>query len=417
MIENFKIDSNEIDKINLINNEDKNFRIENLNAFNNKGFPGKKDEDWKFSDVRTIFSKNFKKLNLDKLNLKEADINLIKDFDHNYIFLVNGRLTKNDFKFEDKSKIKISNYHEKKFYEEKSENPFICLNHALSNSGYYLEVQEGYKFEKVLVIYNLFTKDLSNQILNNKNKIVIGKNSELHTINYTINCSKNKFINNTYEGVTLFENSKYKNICIQANKSDGYFHKFSNNKLKSDSNFSSFIFSSGLKFNKQDININLEGENSECNIKSALFLDNDEHQEIKTKVNHLVPNCESYQKIKSVLDSGSKGIYQGKIYVKDIAQKTNAYQLSKALLLNDNSEFDSKPELEIYADDVKCSHGSTSGNVDENSIHYLMTRGLTRKEAVKLLINGFLNEIISEIKSTSIRKFVENKTELQIHGY
>ena len=98
MIENFKIDSNEIDKINLINNEDKNFRIENLNAFNNKGFPGKKDEDWKFSDVRTIFSKNFKKLNLDKLNLKEADINLIKDFDHNYIFLINGRLTKNDFK-------------------------------------------------------------------------------------------------------------------------------------------------------------------------------------------------------------------------------------------------------------------------------------------------------------------------------
>ena len=165
------------------------------------------------------------------------------------------------------------------------------------------------------------------------------------------------------------------------------------------------------------ININLEGENSECNIKSALFLDNDEHQEIKTKVNHLVPNCESYQKIKSVLDSGSKGIYQGKIYVKDIAQKTNAYQLSKALLLNDNSEFDSKPELEIYADDVKCSHGSTSGNVDENSIHYLMTRGLSRKESIKLLINGFLNEIISEIKSTSIRKFVENKTELQIHGY
>ena len=417
MIENFKIDSNEIDKINFINKEEKNFRIENLNAFNSTGFPSKKEEDWKFSDPQAIFSKNFKKLNLDNSNSKERDIKLIKDFDHNYMFLVNGKLVNSEFKFEDKSKIKISNYHQEKFSEKKSKNPFICLNHALSNNGYYLEIKEGYKFEKVLVIYNLFTKDLSSQILNNKNKIVVGKNSELHTINYTINRSKNKFINNSYESTILFENSKYKNICIQASKSDGYFHKFSNNKLKSNSNFSSFIFSSGLKFYKQDINIDLEGENSECDIKAALFLDNDEHQEIKTKINHLVPNCKSYQKIKNVLDSEGRGIYQGKIYVKDIAQKTNAYQLSKALLLDDNSEFNSKPELEIYADDVKCSHGSTSGSVDENSIHYLMTRGLTKKEAIQLLINGFLNEIISEIKSSSIRKFVENKIELQIHGY
>ena len=417
MIENFKIDSNEIDKINFINKEDKNFRIENLNAFNSTGFPSKKEEDWKFSDTQAIFSKNFKKLNLDNSNSKETNIKLINDFDHNYIFLVNGKLINSEFKFEDKSKIKISNYYEEKFSEKNSKNPFICLNHALSNNGYYLEIKEGYKFEKVLVIYNLFTKDLSSQILNNKNKIVVGKNSELHTINYTINRSKNKFINNSYESTILFENSKYKNICIQAGKSDGYFHKFSNNRLKSDSNFSSFIFSSGLKFFKQDINIDLEGENSECDIKAALFLDNDEHQEIKTKINHLVPNCKSYQKIKNVLDSEGRGIYQGKIYVKDIAQKTNAYQLSKALLLDDNSEFNSKPELEIYADDVKCSHGSTSGSVDENSIHYLMTRGLTKKEAIQLLINGFLHEIVSEIKNPSIRKFVENKIELQIHGY
>ena len=122
-------------------------------------------------------------------------------------------------------------------------------------------------------------------------------------------------------------------------------------------------------------------------------------------------------KIKSVLDSSAKGVYQGKIFVKDIAQKTNAYQLSKALLLNENSEFDSKPELEIYADDVKCSHGSTSGSLDENSIHYLMTRGLTKKEATKLLINGFLNDIISEIKSETMRKFVENKLDFQINGH
>ena len=149
---------------------------------------------------------------------------------------------------------------------------------------------------------------------------------------------------------------------------------------------------------------------------SALFLNKDEHQEIKTRINHLAPNCRSYQKVKKVLNSESKGIYQGKIYVKDIAQKTNAYQLSKALLINDNAEFNSKPELEIYADDVKCTHGSTSGNIDEDSLYYLMSRGLNREDSIKLLIKGFLNDIVESIKSHSIKSFVEKKLEDQING-
>ena len=103
----------------------------------------------------------------------------------------------------------------------------------------------------------------------------------------------------------------------------------------------------------------------------------------------MAPNCKSYQKIKNVLENDSVGVYQGKIFVKDIAQKTDAYQLSKALILNDQAEFNAKPELEIYADDVKCSHGSTSGSIDEEAIHYLMTRGIELIEAKKLLIKVF----------------------------
>ena len=134
-------------------------------------------------------------------------------------------------------------------------------------------------------------------------------------------------------------------------------------------------------------------------------------------MNHLAPNCQSYQKVKKVLSLNGKGVFQGKIYVKDVAQKTDAYQLSKALLLDDNAEFNSKPELEIYADDVKCSHGSSSGSIDEDSIHYLMTRGLKRKDATKLLIKGFLNDVIEFIKSTSIKNFVQSKLEAQVDGH
>ena len=417
MNENFKISPSEINKIKVLNQKDKNFRLENLKLFNQQGFPTRNQEDWKFSDINQIFSKNFKNLESFKNEIKPKSINFIKEFDHNHILMVNGKLENSEFKFEDKNKIKIKSYNDSNFSLNNEENSLINLNNALSNNGLFLEVADNYRFEKAIIIYNVFTDDLKDNLLNNKNKIILGKNSELHIVEYNINQSKNKFIYNTTENVILNENASLKTINLQANQNEGFFYKFSKGKMKSNSNYSSFIFSSGPKFNKIDAEFDLEGENCDCNIKSALFINKDKHQEIKTKINHLVPNCKSYQKIKSVVDAEGKGVYQGKIYVKDIAQKTNAYQLSKALLLSENSEFNSKPELEIYADDVKCSHGSTSGNVDENSIHYLMTRGLSKKQAVQLLVNGFLNEIIGDIKSNSVRKFIENKIEIQIHGY
>ena len=141
------------------------------------------------------------------------------------------------------------------------------------------------------------------------------------------------------------------------------------------------------------------------------------HHEIKTLINHNEKNTKSYQKVKSVLNNNSKGVFQGKIKVNPVAQKTDGYQLSKALLLDKDSEFDSKPELEIYADDVKCSHGSTSGNLDEEAIFYLMSRGLNKYEAKKLLIKGFLTDAIETITNNEIKKYFLNKLENKIHEH
>ena len=411
---NFEINSIQIDKIKKITTEEKRFRFRNLEFFKAAGFPNKRLEDWKFSDFKDIVDRNFEELDTKKVSSGINKIDLLKDFDHNYILLVNGNLHSSNFDHEEKNKIKINPY-DKSIDYEISKNPLVCLNHALADNGYSLEISTGYKFKKVLVIYNLFTKDIKNRILNNKNKIRVNENAELHIIDYTIDESKSKFINNVYENIILKKNSKLKSLFIQSNKSDGFFHKFLKNKLSLNSDYSNLIFSSGLKFNKLDIECDLIEENCRCNILSALFLNKNEHQEIKTLVNHLAPNCKSNQKVKNVLSSSSKGVYQGKIYVKDIAQKTDAYQLSKALLLDDNAEFNSKPELEIYADNVKCSHGSSSGSIDQDSLHYLMTRGLSRKDSTKLLIKGFLNDVIEFIKSPSIKKFVESKLEQQIN--
>ena len=417
MLENFKFNSNEIDKIKDITSEEKNFRLKNLNFFNENGFPNKRNEDWKFSDLRDIVSKNFNELNFKTISSTDNKINFIKDFDHNYIVVINGELNSSNFSFEDKSKIKVVSFLNVNFSNKKEINPLVNLNHALANKGYSIKIEDNYKLKKVLVIYNLFTNDLNENILNSRNEIVVGKNSELHTIEFTINRSKKNFFNNVYENTILEESAILKNICIQNERSNGYFHKFAKNKLSSKSNFSSFIFPSGLKFNKLDLEFDLDGEKSECRLQAASFLDQSDHQEIKTKINHFAPNCNSYQRIKNVLNSESKGVYQGKIFVKDVAQKTDAYQLSKAILLSESSEFDAKPELEIYADDVKCSHGSTSGSLEEDSIYYLMTRGLSRQESVKLLVNGFLNEVNDTIKNMSLKNFIQEKLKEQVYEH
>ena len=131
---------------------------------------------------------------------------------------------------------------------------------------------------------------------------------------------------------------------------------------------------------------------------------------------HNQPHCKSHQKIKNVLQDNSKGIFQGKVLVSDNAQKTDAYQISKGLILDDNAEFSTKPELEIYADDVKCSHGSTSGNIDQDAIYYLMTRGLPKKEATKLIVKGFLNDVVSEISEPNIKLLIEGHLEENINN-
>ena len=283
--------------------------------------------------------------------------------------------------------------------------------------GYFLEVSSNYKFKKPLIVYNYFLENLKNKIINTKNLITIKDNSDLDLIEYNFDISKNKFVFNNHTTIEIGINSSLKNYTIQGCKSNGFYYKFIKSSLSKTSNYEDYIFTSGLKFNKVDEDIDIDGEDANCTIQSALFLNLDSHQEIKTNINHLKPNSKSYQKIKNVLNKNCTGTYQGKIFVKDIAQKTDAYQLSKALIIGENSEFNSKPELEIYADDVKCSHGSTSGAINEDSIYYLMTRGISRKSAIELLTKAFLLEIPDSIKNNEIKNFIKKKLEMQIHGY
>ena len=379
------------------------------------GLPNRKDENWKFSDFNFIISKNFKQITNCEDFKFDKKIELINDFDHNHIILVNGIFKSCDIRFEEKEKIKIERLKSSEGFNYHPGNNLYNLNRALSLGGFNLEVQKDYKCKKPIIIYNYFTSNLDNKIINNSNQIKLNQNSKLTLIEYNIG-EKSKFLKNTFEKINIDKESELKTFFIQKTKNNGYFYKNISGKQDYNSSYQNFILSSGLKFNKIEINMDLVKQNSSCFILSGLSLGKEEHQEIKTQINHLAPNCKSYQKIKNVLENDSNGVYQGKIFVKDVAQKTDAYQLSKALILDDQAQFNAKPELEIYADDVKCSHGSTSGSIDEDAIHYLMTRGIELSVAKKLLIYGFLNEIFENIPEEKLKTFLEQGVKDQVNG-
>ena len=406
-----------IENIKDLSLEEKNIRKKNLDLFYQNGFPNKKNEDWKFTDLNSILGKNFNNIVNKNLISEDKKIKAVKDFEHNFILLVDGKLISNNFDYEDKDKISVKDYNYKNEMKIDKQSSLTLLNNALATGGFTLEVSKNYKFIKPLIIYNYFSKNLKESIINNKNSIILNDESELTLINYTDDNSNDNFMTNTVDNVKIKKNASLINIFINNSRCNGYFYRYIKSALEKGSSCDNYLLSTGLKFNKLDIEINHNEENSRSSIFSALNLLGLEHQEIKTRINHNAPNCQSYQKVKNVLNDQSKGIYQGKIFVESIAQKTDAYQLSKALILDDNAEFDAKPELEIYADDVKCSHGSTSGSIDFESIHYLMTRGISEKEALKMLINGFLSEVLEKITDIKLKIFLEENLERQINGY
>ncbi|MDC1485509.1 SufD family Fe-S cluster assembly protein, partial [Pelagibacteraceae bacterium] len=229
----------------------------------------------------------------------------------------------------------------------------------------------------------------------------------LKLINFANDKSTNNFFN-IYQNFKIHKNAILKNYKIDFNDNLNIKYFFNNIDLDNNSLAETFVFSKGSKFIKNEINCNLNHVHSSAFINGIINLDKSKQHEIKTNINHLAENTKSYQLIKCVLNDTAKGVYQGKIFVDSKAQKTDGYQLSKALLLSDNTEFDAKPELEIYADDVKCSHGSTSGNLDENSIFYLMSRGLNYKQSRELLINGFLLDVVEKITDIEIKNFIKH---------
>jgi Fe-S cluster assembly protein SufD len=380
-----------------------------LDSFINKGFPDRKEEDWKFSDLNQIIKNNIGELSFynDLKSTNKVNTSVFVDgLEHNKIVFINGRIEKIDFEYEKKEQIEIIDQSEtiNKF---NNSNSLSDLNNAFTNKCFKIVVKKGYQLSKPLIIYHTTNSKIWSKNINLRLDFELDKDSSLRVIDLFNDNSEKNFLNIFYN-FELKENAVLKNYKVDKFLNKNIKYSFNNIEQNKNSISETFILSSGSNFFKNEINCNLKGEHSSAFINGIFSLKDDKHHEIRTVINHLTENTKSYQLIKSVLEQSSKAVYQGKIFVNAKAQKTDGYQLSKAILLSEESEFNAKPELEIYADDVKCSHGSASGSLNDESIFYLMSRGLSYQQSRELLINGFLLDVVEKITDSEIKNLIKN---------
>tara|TARA_B100000131_G_scaffold47872_1_gene42491 strand:+ start:7 stop:1254 length:1248 start_codon:yes stop_codon:yes gene_type:complete len=409
MKEQLKIDFEKILKISNFSEKDIKFKKDQLDKFIENGFPGKRLENWKFLDLNQIINKNIENISFfnDYSTTNKIDTSIYIDgLEHNKIIFINGRIEKIEFSYEDKNQIEI--YDDIKSEDNFSvKNSLINLNNAFSNKYYKILVKKGYSIKKPLIIYHLTNEKMKSKNINLRLDFELEENSSLKLIDFFNDITDKNFMNIFYN-FKLKNDSILKNYKIDKSLNQNLKYSFNNIDQEKNSISETFIFSAGSNYFKNEINCNLSGEYSSAFINGIFSLKNNQQHEIRSTVNHLVENTKSFQLIKSVLGKNSKAAYQGRIHVDSKAQKTDGYQLSKAILLDETSEFNAKPELEIYADDVKCSHGSASGSLNEDSIFYLMSRGLNYKQSKELLINGFMLDVVEKITDSEIKNLIKN---------
>jgi Fe-S cluster assembly protein SufD len=369
----------------------KNIRSKAFEKFISGKFPTRKDEYWKYSDPSAI-------LNLD-LNFNDSG-----NFeDENYdIILCNGKIVKTltELKTGTIADGLEKGYITKELFKEEN-NAFLNLNNAFAINGCYLILDSGGKND--IKVLNLIDNDGRNQAIYPKFVIISGKNSD-STIFEEIRVRGNgtNFVNSVTD-IIIEDGANLEHIILDDFAKDTYNISNICVKQKKDSNFRSHNFSIGKKLARRDYNIELLGTGANCDLYGLYFVDGNNHIDHHTTVEHKKENCTSNEHYKGILSGKAVGVFNGRIHVHPKAQKTDAIQNNQNLLLTDDAIIHTKPELEIYADDVKCTHGATIGQLDEKALFYLRTRGLNQEKAQELLMRAYVGEIINHISNEEIR--------------
>lgn len=393
-------------------------RQEAFARFQKEGFPTVKNEEWKYTNIHPLVSKTYllnEDVDVADIDLSKADI---PELDAHRIVLVNGQYVLAFSSLEDEVGLKVKPIEEaaeevnfqKHFaqYADKSDNPLVALNTALYTSGLYLEVAKGKVLSKPLHIIHVATGK-QEFFAQTRNLYVIEPNAEVEIVEsfVTVEGAAHNLHNKVTE-IVVEENAKIQHYYLQtAAKESNYFThtEVYQTRYSLYNNYNCSF--PGASFVRNNINVRLDAENVESHLYGINLLADKQLVDNHTTVDHLKPNCESYEWYKNIPQEESTAVFNGKIFVRQDAQKTNAFQQNNNMLMGDKATVYAKPQLEIFADDVKCSHGCTMGQFEDDSLFYLRARGIGEESARILLVHAFAFDVTSRFSNEAVRNYVE----------
>lgn len=388
-----------------------------IEFFELNGFPTKKDEAWKYTSLNKVLKHDYSIFPKREVAIDYKDIRkyCLHEIDTYQIVFVDGvyashlSSTTHD-KFDAclmSSALNNPKYEpliKKYFNKIAPEDSLVSLNTAFSKEGAFIRVPKSVIAEKPVEILHFSTGNEAAMMLQPRNLIIAEENSHLQIIERHQSLTENPVFTNSVTEMYVEKRAQIDYYKIQNDKKNASLIDNTYTEQHNDSICSVHTFSLGGKLTRNNLNFYQKGEHINSILNGVTILENKQHVDHNTLVHHQQPNCESHQDYKGIFSDQSVGVFNGKVLVDKIAQKTDAFQSNNNILLDDKSSINSKPQLEIFADDVKCSHGCTIGELNDEALYYLKTRGIPEREAKALLMFAFANNVLDGVKLPAVKR-------------
>jgi len=406
-ISNYKVEFEKMLNRNYFSKSLHPYRKEAFTQLEKTGFPTQKWENWRFTNVSNISDGEFMISEISDAPQTTPDIDSYQMEGVDTVVIYNGHYQKDISSIPNGvNLLSGSEYMERKNgnFDRANNSPFDLLNTAFTDSGMCIVLEKNTLVKSPIRILFISNGDRSIMV-NPRVNVDIGESSSLTFIEQHVG-DATSFFQNESVFITLGNNAQLNHVRIQSNSE--FTQNISNLNVNqaADSQYEFFQLVDGSKLGRSDICVQLDGENAQCNINSLTLSKNNQHIDNNIIVNHNSAQTHSSQFVKSILFDTSTGVFNGRTVVHENAQKITAQQTNKNILLSKKAKMNANPQLEIYADDVKCSHGSTTGQIDEDALFYLQSRGINKQDAMELMVVGFANEVLDKIPHPEIKKAI-----------
>ncbi len=391
-------------------------RQQALDTFESLDFPHAKHEEWKYTNIQKLLKTAFAFDAMPQLNAAQIESVLLPEANANRLVFVNGHYQAQFSKIiSPATQLTVLPLAEAKLQHTEvfaahfgkiaktNEEVFTALNTAFAENGIFIHVPDNQVLENPIYFYFITDAQQAAVFVQPRNLMIIGKNAQVTFIDKIDTIGENVSLNNAVSEIFLGENAHLQHYKIQKEQANANHICTTQVHQPSNSHYYNVTISLSGGIIRNNLNIELDGQNVESNMFGLYMLKGTTHVDNHSIADHKKPNSVSNELYKGILDEKSTGVFNGKIFVRQDAQKTNAYQQNRNVLLTDTASMNTKPQLEIWADDVKCSHGATTGVLDENALFYMQARGIPVQKARTLLIQAFANEIIEKIKLEDLR--------------